>query len=45
MIEGINAISFKNVYQSYRDKEKPILNGVNLEIENGEFCIILGRRF
>ena len=40
---SVSAISFQDVYQSYRGREHPVLNGLSLEIPQSQFCVILGR--
>ena len=40
---SVSAVSFQDVYQSYRGREHPVLNGLSLEIPQSQFCVILGR--
>lgn len=38
-----SAITFRDVEHRYPGAERSVLNGVNLEIPVGDFCVILGR--
>ncbi|EGO64219.1 phosphonate ABC transporter ATP-binding protein [Acetonema longum] len=43
MISPEAAISFQNVYQTYKGPQDAVLKGVNLTIPPSDFCVILGR--
>lgn len=43
MIKQESAISFKNVYQTYKGTNEAIMKGVDLTIPKSDFCIILGK--
>ncbi|QFZ19938.1 ABC transporter ATP-binding protein [Saccharothrix syringae] len=36
-------IRFENVSVTYRDAEAPVLSGVDLEVPEGELCLVVGR--
>jgi len=35
-------LTLKNIYQSFPTSSEPILNGIDLHLNNGDYCILLG---
>jgi ABC-type bacteriocin/lantibiotic exporter with double-glycine peptidase domain len=40
--EGAIGIEFKNVYFSYKDRDVPVLSGLNMKIQPGQFAALVG---
>jgi ATP-binding cassette subfamily B (MDR/TAP) protein 1 len=40
--EGVVGIEFKDVYFSYKSRDVPVLNGLNLSIKPGQFVALVG---